>query len=606
MSIGQLYFAMVDIGEPYDDGIHSREDLEVFNLKITQSESEFARAELEVINPKEGLLSPARKQRIYISCEVTPGGLKQLLFSGRITGYPTDLAAEFVTLEYLAQPEDWAAVQAAFLDTLKVMPYYHELFTPQENRNNPEEILAARASLIHWHRATNAIALSDILQGSDTIVIDEDYFFDSLQTSIGDPPLKQVNLNIEVQWQQIGVGEVNCAEKIRLEFTNSAIATPQINTLTPLAFEDGWKGARIPSGYEIIESVLTPIADGFGLAQADLRSGTAVVTGANYPTANGSTPPTREVTVPRVWYIGRLKLLAVYEQKRREVLTAIVDTAIQEYSLKSDASEDLFLRIEDPVSSINGEVLDPTQPSFFYDTVMSQLTTYGEEAVQHGLLRARARLAKSFRTVEMSVEVKLDDILDITCDHSIHLLDDRLPGQSVSGKVVGYQMEVDGDTGLQIGRVTIASSIGTGDDSTGSGTELEEKIYDTEIGLTMASSVFYDITVPPSIDIPIDVSQMETDDEYLIDNVIVVDDGESQNTNFVIQTLPDVYLQDHRTSLTIDLKSMNPEKELFAEIALTMGTLTFPKQVDLGFDVDFLLTDSGVPLLQGNGSQILV
>ena len=36
MSIGLLYFAMVDSGEPYNEVTHSREDLEVFNVKIRE------------------------------------------------------------------------------------------------------------------------------------------------------------------------------------------------------------------------------------------------------------------------------------------------------------------------------------------------------------------------------------------------------------------------------------------------------------------------------------------------------------------------------------------------------------------------------------------
>lgn len=612
MTVGLLYFAMVDVGDVYDEDLHSREDIEVYNLKISQSEGEFARAELEVLNPREGLLLDTRKPRIFISCEEMPGGDKKLLFSGRITGFPSDLSSEMVTLEYLAQPEDWIDEQSSFLDTLKVAPYYHALTIPIENRDDPDQILASRAALLHWHRATGDLSLSDILQGSETIEINEGYFFDSLQTTIGDPPLKSVNINIEVQWGQIGVGEVDCISAIRDEFINTGGAPDnEINTLTPLAFEDAWNGARIPTGYEVIESVLTPVADSFGLASGDLRSGLATVSGVDYPTKTGATPSEREVSVPRVWYQGRFALLAVYQQKRRENIIGTLTLEAQDFSLNLDRTDDIFIRLEDPVAEINAAVLDPAEPSFFYDVGESALTSYGSEIVEHGLLRARARLAKSVRAVETSIELPLAAVLDITCDYSLRLVDDRLPGQIVLGKVIGYVLEVDGDTGLQKASVTISSSVGNGFDSIGNATpdevELEDIEYDNMSDpTTMTSAIFYDLDGTPTISVPIDVAQMESNDVYLIDSVTVNNPGQAQNSGWVGSTEPDIYLQANRTSITLDLKSMNPEPELAAEIDLALSTITFPKQVDLGTVIYDLLLEDGDQLLQEDGNLIIV
>lgn len=610
MSIGRLYFAMVDPGDTYDSDVHSVEDLQVFNLKISQSEGEFARAELIVINPREGLLIDTRKYRLFISCEETEGSDKVLLFSGRITGFPSDLSSEMVTLEYIAQPDDWDSTQADFIEDLRVAPYYNDLFVPAENRTDPAQILAGYSSLIHWNRMTEEISLSDILQGSDKIIVDEDFFFDSLQTNVGDPPLKTINLNIEAQWNQIGVGVVNCAPSIAAEFTNSAIGSAQINTLTPLSFEDAWSGARIPTGYEISESILTPVADGFGLTQADLRSSSRTVAGADYPTSTGAMPATRSVSVPRVWYAGRLKLLAVYEQKRRENLIATVSATQQQFSLTSAAAEDMFIRLEDPVAAVNGSLLDPSLPSFFYDIVAADFTDAGRDVVECALMQCRARLAKAVRCVETSVEMPVENILQITCDHSLELIDDRLPGQTILGKVVGYQLEFDGDSGKQLGSVTIASSIGTGFDSVGTGGAKEHDIaeldYDTvQSPGTMASAIYYSPGTV-DIDVPIDVAAMESDDEYLIDSVVVDNDGESQNTGFAANSHPDVYLQDHRTGLTINLKSMNPASELDATVGLTVEVITFPRQVDLGTAIYDMLLEDGEQMLLETGDRFLL
>lgn len=574
---GKIYFAYADPGDPFNDAIHNVEDEQVFNIEITQSEGEFATAGIEIINPGVGLLNPLRKTRVFISIQ---NGLSvDLLFSGRIVGFPVDFGEDTITLTAIAQPVDWEITQDAFIQALKVAPYYNDLFISEDNRQDQTEILSGYSSITHWHRATEAIVLSDIIEGSNFIDIGEDYIFDSLSSSIGDPPLKGVNITVEAQWQQLGVGEVDCSESIRLEFTNTAIASPQINTLTPRALEAGWQGARIPTGYSVISSKLTPVASNFGLTQANLRSSLATVTGANYPASNGAEPLNRQVSVPRVWYIGTFVLQANYEQKRRETFNAVLEMSTQDIALTSDKYEDLILRIQDPTAVANGEVLDIAKPSFFMDGLV--LSTYGQEVIETALMRARARLIKTSRIVETTFQCKLDLVLDITCDHSIRIQDSRLPGGSLRGKVLGYKLSWS-ESGEQIAEITIGSTIGTGDDSTGTGTNIGTFLYDNEYGSpTMTSEIFYNQSAPPVISEPIDVEQMETDNEYLIEDVTVTDDGETQNNDWAGESQPDVYMQNHRTRIEIELKSMNPEPEIFTDVPIDTYLLTIPKQVDL-------------------------
>ena len=541
-------------------------------------EGEFAQAQVEIRNPGEGLLNPARKKRVFIS--VQDGMTVKLLFAGRIVGFPLDFGSETITLSAIAQPEGWQGTQFAFTNALRVHPYYNPLFVPAEDREIDAEILSGYSALLHWHRATGALVLSDIIEGSNFIDLDGDFFFDSLSSSVGDPPLKGVNLSVEVQWMQLGAGLADCSESIRLQFTNSAIGTPQINTLTPLSFEKGWEGVRVPTGYSISESKLVPIANGFGLINDNLRSAIITVAGADYPTSTLIEPLTRQLTVPRVWYQGKLVLQANYEQKRRELFSTTVNLATQEFSLTSDQYEELALRLQDPTAVVNGEVQDVALPSFYMDDVA--LSTYGQEVIEHALMRARARLIKSARIIETTIECALDDVIDITCDHSLRIADDRLPGGSIRGKVLGYSFEIDGDSGSQSATVTIGSCIGTGVDSAGTGINIGTKVYDNEIGSpTMTSEIYYDQDTPPVIQIPIDVEQMETDPEYLVVGTSVLNSGETQNTNVVGQPLPDVYLQNNRTEVEVELLSMNPEPELYADIPITSYTLTLPRQIDL-------------------------
>lgn len=586
MAIGKLFFALVDEAEVFDDGVHNREDLKVFNLKITQSESEFARAELLIQNPREGLLATTRKKRIFISCEETPDSPTIiLLFSGRILALPTDLDRETVVLEYLAKPETWETDLQTAVDALKVAPYYNELFLAPEDRVENFEVLSAYSGLLEWDRALGTVEYCDFIQGTEFIDVGSDFIYDSLSLDAGDPPVTRMNLNIEAQWEQLGVGEVDVAEAIRQTFTNTAIATPQINTLTPQAFEAGWGKIQIPRGYELLASHLTAVANSFGLTQEDLSSAPATVDGSAYLTSEGfDTGGNRLCTVARVWYEATLLVLGTYRQKRREQARASVLASVQPYTVSSEVVEELSLRIQDPVAAVNGAVLDPGYPSFFLLPDLSDFSTYGQQALEYGLLRCVARLKKAARCAEVTFSSRLENFLGISCRHSLRITGDVLPNETLGGKVVSYVLEVDGPTGRQLATMTIGCVIGNGEDSVAELGDLvvaEETYTNETTGLSMDSALYYALGAV-DIDVPIDVQQMETDDQYLIDAVTTQNDGETQNEEFSDSTTPDVYLQNNKTSVVVDLKTLNPSAELFNEVEIETRDLTLPQQINLG------------------------
>lgn len=463
MAVGKIYFALVDDGEVFNGTVHNREDEEVYRLTISQSEGDFASAEVELKNPSQGLLNPARKKRVFISYQ--DGASVNLLFSGRIVGFPSDLSTETIMVEYIAQPSDWEQVQDAFIQTLKVSPYYNELFIADDRRDNPSEILQARSSLLYWDRATNQISLSDIVEGSQTVDLGKNVIYDTVRSEIADPPLNKVNVIVEAQWEQFGIGEVDAGLAIKEQFTNTAIATPEINTLTPLSFEDAWRGVRIPNGYSVLESKLTPVANGFGLTNTDLRSGIITVNATDFPRRSGNTTGTREVSVPRVWYNGTLNLQAVYEQKRREIFATSLEASVQEFSLRGNKFEDIVIRLQSPSSPTQGSVFNPKKPSFYYDKALGEITDLGADVIEHALLRAAARLKYANRVIETRFETDLDLSIGITTDHNVRFESDQLPGGSILGKVVSYTLSIDGDSGQAVSKITIQSVIGNGENS---------------------------------------------------------------------------------------------------------------------------------------------
>jgi len=593
MSEGEIFFAEVDPGTPFNPVVHNVFDQQVMNLTISQDENQFAIAEVEIVNNGDGLLNPTRKKRVFISEEIS--GVAVLQFSGRIIGYPNDLSSETVKVLYLAQPEGWEATQKTFFDTLKVGPFYNDLYVSESRRDIEGDILAGYSSFIYWDRVDETVQLSDIIEGTDFIDLTDNIFFDTIRTEIGDPPLKSINLNVEVQWEQFGVGEVDAGLAITAEFTNTAIGTAQINTLTPLSFEDAFKGVRIPNGYSVLSNKLSATADDFGLVNADLRSGIITVLASDFPTKSGSVAGNRQVSVPRVWYQSELKLQAVYQQKRRENLKISVSADIQDIALINDKPEELFLRIQDPTAAAQGSVFSGKKPSFFTDEPTGLLTTLGREVVEHGLMRVIARLKKTARVVEVQFECPFELVRNITTDTSIRFDYDRFPGGQIRGKVTNYILDWDGDSGQRTARIRIASTIGLGIDGvpTGAGGEVEVglRTYDNEFGAaTMESSIFYDLPVPPVIENPIDVEQMEIDDQFLIDNTTVTGDGETQKDLFLDEDIltpvfgtgrPDTVLENNPTRVEMDLKSLNPKDELQVDVDVTIVNLTLPKHVDL-------------------------
>jgi hypothetical protein len=131
MSDGPYYFAWVNASDfVWDEyGLFARKDEQIVNYEVSQTEGEFASLSIDIRNPKIGLLSGTRKIWAWLSIDLNwaPGANNTPnivpLFFGRLTGIPTNINQEIVTLELTARPADYVAQKAAFAETLKVAPY---------------------------------------------------------------------------------------------------------------------------------------------------------------------------------------------------------------------------------------------------------------------------------------------------------------------------------------------------------------------------------------------------------------------------------------------------------------------------------------------------
>lgn len=89
-------------------------------------------------------------------------------------------------------------------------------------------------------------------------------------------------------------------------------------------------------------------------------------------------------------------------------------------------------------------------------------TVRGQQSVQNGICRARAKLRKRARAVECRFETYFEVAAMLSCRMNGKVFDPRIPGSVAFGKVISYKLEAH-DDGEVIGRVVLGCAIGNED-----------------------------------------------------------------------------------------------------------------------------------------------
>jgi len=88
-------------------------------------------------------------------------------------------------------------------------------------------------------------------------------------------------------------------------------------------------------------------------------------------------------------------------------------------------------------------------------------TDRGQQSLQHMIARARAKLRRRARAVQVSFQCRLEAVAaNISLRMNASITDPRLPGGTASGKVISYKLKRDGDSGMTFAEVTIGCTIG--------------------------------------------------------------------------------------------------------------------------------------------------
>ncbi len=254
-----FYFAWVDPNETTFGPEHEVVDEDIISFDLKHDEGQYPTLEITIRNPRIGLLNGSRKVWAWFAWQ-GPGGVVPLFF-GVLVGIPDNIFAETITLKLIAQPLDYIEQRQAVTETMKVRPYYDPVFIDERHRDDPDAVLEGWSSLWHVDRVTLATTASDILIGEDgTVDFDENtVLYDSVQVSIGQPPLSMVEVKASVNWTQRQSGYVNMGTKSFQTYTGDSIMSDWPKSGNGLG--SGW---RVQSSFivDTYSVALTPTSNG--------------------------------------------------------------------------------------------------------------------------------------------------------------------------------------------------------------------------------------------------------------------------------------------------------------------------------------------------------
>ena len=175
---------------------------------------------------------------------------------------------------------------------------------------------------------------------------------------------------------------------------------------------------------------------------------------------DGSTTGGGPITIPSLF--GQLTLQYDLSFGRTETITFIMNSDVQPIVMLSpdDTSNQITLSMN---GSDLGLLLDAGQTTApIGDPGLSAFfpTDRGQQALQYPMLVARANLAQSARAAKVNFDCTFERAINLSCRQNALLLDSRLPGGQVLGKITEYHLKADGDKGQLIGTVQIESTIG--------------------------------------------------------------------------------------------------------------------------------------------------
>lgn len=506
----RFFLAWVEAGQAFDPKLHAREDLQIFDLKIQETEGSFAHADLRL---RVCDLAQIAAQK-GLEALVSVGYEEQIsfLFRGRSMGCPREIADELMTLRLVAEPANLTAELAALYPQLAQHPYIDPLcqWPASDEQVDVASLLEARAAAIYWCRRTHKPTVSPLTNASHTVDLTSTGDSERFSIKLVHRPYDKVDVELTASWCQQVRGATRLDHVLQAHLPDGLLSTFTGRDLERKWWKAGQSLKR--SGYEILQSSLEKISVGRTGAlnlypQASLPIWVAP-TDPLAPKSRRQQSRARQVRLKRSYYRPRLKVGWHYTQKREEVVRLSLPNAHQlatsdarhikkiNLRLKHILSEEqsvpwvahrwypkgdkvshrglVYRSLRSHESGVNFEAeshhwqnMGPETRDSLQEMRGSFFTTdRGHQLVAHAIARAQAHLVASTRAVEIDLVCPLREAIGLTCDHMVHLRDPRLPGGTAIGKVVYLSFQVSGEPGVAEAHVKLACSIGAGSDST--------------------------------------------------------------------------------------------------------------------------------------------
>lgn len=198
---GPFYFAWTDSSDNVFSHHHKVYEENIFSFNLTHEEGQIPVLQIEIKNPKSGLLNSSRNKWCWFSW--TDGSTVYPLFYGRLVGIPSDILGEVVQLQFVARATDYLEKKQALGQSLKVAPFYNTLFIDASSQDNPDAIIEGYAASWHIDRTSLNWTISDIIVPEDgtKVLSSSDVYYDSVQVDVVGAPLKSVTVTSSVNWQ---------------------------------------------------------------------------------------------------------------------------------------------------------------------------------------------------------------------------------------------------------------------------------------------------------------------------------------------------------------------------------------------------------------------
>ncbi len=490
-TVGPIFFAWVDPEETTFGPEHERCDEQVVRFERQLSEGNFGTCTIDIKNPRIAPLAPGRKVWAWLAIDAGDSDVKPLFF-GQLIAVPSNLFLEVVTFVLVARPRDWLDQRAALAESLRVLPYYDEIFVDDNHRNDdePDVVLAGYSATYHADHLTHEVTISDFVLGEAGLVefTENMVVRSSVDMSLERAPLRAVTVNGEIPWTQ-SLG------------TTIDFGTQHFATYTGASLLSGWPktGDSLAGGYYVISA---SAVDDFGTGSiepvswditytnrqerhndGDLMSFTETFSGPSHPGPQGGTtvseysertvgdPATgtpasfsnhrTALFVPQ-WGVTTTLVLGVSANRDRKENVSVTVTSDLQPVLQDPDDETTKETIDLPAVDVSkecdsdGAVIEDISRSEYVSTDRGLLS------IQNMILRARAKLAIGARVVKVKWDCRFADAVDVTTRHNALVVDPRIPGGQAIGKVVSTSLRRNGSSGEFRGTIEIACAVGRG------------------------------------------------------------------------------------------------------------------------------------------------